>query len=108
MKLYIMENTNKDTRERPWINLIGMILLLLGVYGLVRTSINSTMFDKYPIAGMYPNIPIIISLGNYAIPSDGTPYIGNERDCIYSSIYYTEDGNTPRKPTPEEKEYDET
>lgn len=74
-----------------WITFIGLILVLVGLYGSVRTIINLVAFDKYPQGG--------VLTFNFA----GTPqYYQQERDCTYPLSYYAQDGK-PRAGTDEEK-----
>lgn len=62
-----------NTGAMAWITFIGLIMLLVGIYGSVRTVLNFTLFPKYPTSG--------------AINLTGTPfYFGpREEDCMYIS-----------------------
>ena len=89
-----MENVENVRKERTWVNVIAFILLLLGIYGTVRTAINIVAFDKYPFGGVFPSIPI--SFGNYQNMQPA--YTQKEIDCMYLPTYYSPDGMTLREP----------
>ncbi len=44
-----------NTNEKPnaWISLIGLLLLLVGIFGVLRITINVVAFEKYPSAGIF-------------------------------------------------------
>lgn len=58
-----------------WISFIGLILLLIGIYGSARTILNLALFPKYPTAGA-------ISLNLSGFSSYSGP---REEDCMYMS-----------------------
>ncbi|MES2224297.1 MAG: hypothetical protein V4469_05205 [Patescibacteria group bacterium] len=91
----------QNKKQNQWMIFIGVILLLAGVYGIARTSINLFAFDKYPQEGVYPAFPFFQST-SYA----PAPYYGREGDCIanYSITYpiYDSTGKIVKQ-TPEEK-----
>jgi hypothetical protein len=61
-----------ESRVNSWITFIGVMLLLLGIYGSVRTVINMYAFDKYPQGG-------VLSINLSGQP----PYFQKETDCNY-------------------------
>lgn len=61
-----------ESRMSSWMTFIGVVLLLLGVYGSVRTAINIYAFDKYPQGG-------VLSINLSGQP----PYYQKETDCNY-------------------------
>jgi hypothetical protein len=81
----------------PWILLIGLVLVLMGLYGTGRTVVNMTMFDKYPSTGVYS----FSFFGGQQMPM----YTQREQDCLYPLTYYKPDG-TIRTGTKEEIERD--
>jgi hypothetical protein len=92
-----MEPNKKSTQ---WLTFIAVILLLAGIYGVARTSINLVAFEKYPQEGVYPPLPFFQG-GMYP-----TPYYGREGDCIANNsiIYPVYDSmGKPVKQTEEEK-----
>lgn len=91
---------DQNKKQNQWLTFIGIILLLAGVYGIARTSINLLAFEKYPQEGVYPALPFFSST-SYMAPM---PY-SREGDCIanYSIIYPTYDSNG-RPVTMSEKE----
>lgn len=89
-----MEKKSSESRVYPWVTFIAVVLLLLGVYGSVRTLINFVAFSKYPPYGIYTL--------SFMIPGYYGP---REQDCNYNypQTYFSPDGK-PRTPTKEEKE----
>lgn len=77
-----------DSKVASWMTVIGMILLLVGIYASLRLGINLVAFDKYPQEG-------VISL-NFA----GAPYFQKEQDCSYPAVYF-EDGTSAERPATE-------
>lgn len=69
------------------VSLLGLILLLIGTYGAVRTMVNMKFFDKYPTTGIY---------NMYG-------YEEREEDCEYPMTYTTPEGQ-PREKTDEERD----
>ncbi len=53
---------NNFAHAPSWVSFIGLILVLLGIYGSVRTAVNMAVFPKYPTAGVY----YFNLLGSYA------------------------------------------
>mgnify|MGYP001590678103 CR=1 FL=1 len=87
-----MQITSKTVS--PWILLIGLVMLILGLYGAGRTAINMTMFDKYPIVCFYS----LSFFGN----SQMSMYTQREQDCLYPITYLKTDGMTLRPGSKEE------
>lgn len=75
-----------------WITFIGLMLVLLGLYGSARTAVNLVAFDKYPLGGV-----LSFNIGN--MPA---PYFQQEKDCNYPQTYYDNNGKI-RSAAPEEK-----
>lgn len=48
-----MADSNNKSKFPTWVTFIGFILVLLGVYGSLRTAINLTLFARYPATGVY-------------------------------------------------------
>ena len=70
-----------QTKPHQFITLIGLILLLIGIYASARTIINFVAFPKYPSGGVLS--PTFM----------GVPYIGpREEDCILYPPVYSEPG----------------
>lgn len=84
-------------KGNSWILFVGVLLLLIGIYAFSRTIINMVAFPKYPNTG-------VLSMNFSGAP----PYSQREEDCIYSRLYYKDDGQTTRPPTVEEKAQDTT
>ncbi len=87
-----------NKKQSQWLTFIGVILLLSGIYGVARTSINMLAFEKYPQEGVYPTLPFIQA----TYPA----YYQREGDCIanYGIIYPIYDSSgKPVKQTEEEK-----
>lgn len=91
-----MQITSKTVS--PWILLIGLILLITGLYGAGRSVVNMTMFDKYPTTGVYS-----FSFFNGC---QQPVYQQREQDCLYPLTYYKTDGITLREPTEGELQRD--
>src|SRR2546425_513880 len=91
-----------DHKDRPVVLLIGLVLLLTGLYGTARTVVNVIAFEKYPLGGVL----------NFTLPWSGsTPYVNLQRegDCATNyyylpPTYYQADNVTPRPPTDIEKQ----
>lgn len=90
-----MEEVNK--KQSQWLTFIGIVLLLAGAYGLLRTTINLVAFEKYPQEGVYPPLPFI--------QAGYPPYYGREGDCLVNNVPYPVYGpnGTIVKQTEEEK-----
>jgi hypothetical protein len=87
-----------NKKQSQWLTFIGVILLLSGIYGIARTSINMLAFEKYPQEGVYPALPFLQT--SYPV------YSQREGDCIanYGIIYPVYDASgKPVKQTAEEK-----
>ena len=91
-----MDNNVVSNKGKNWVNIIGFIILLLGIYGIARTSINLMAFDKYPFGGIFPSLPI-------GLVYQSQPYYQTETSCIYEQVYYAPDNITPREQTETEK-----
>jgi len=88
----------KKTKANSFISLIGLLLLLLGVYMSVRTSANFIFFKKYPTTGVMPAMTFM---------GGGMPYSQREEDCtMYPPTYFKPDGQ-PRIATSDEKKAEE-
>ena len=88
---------NHPHRSRDLILILGVIFFIIGLYGLVRVSVNMLALEKYPTSGVY-------SFGFF----NAAPYYEQrESDCMYPMVYYKPDNMTTREPTKEEKERDE-
>ncbi len=60
---------------------IAAMLLLIGIYSIVRIGINLAMYNKYPTVG-------VLNLNFF-----GPPYIPQrDEDCLNPMSYYTNDG----------------
>ncbi len=77
-----------EIKDRPIMFFIGVLLLLVGLYGTLKTVVNLVVFERYPLNGVY-EIP-------FSAPD---PYgtTQREQDCEfnYSYIpvsYYDADG----------------
>lgn len=86
-----MSTETAQGKANTFITLLGVILLLLGIFGSVRTAVNLVAFSKYPTSGIF-------TINLTGIP----PYYQRESDCTYPQTYYTPDGK-PRESTKEEK-----
>lgn len=78
-----------------WITFIGVILLLLGIYGSVRTVINMYAFEKYPQGG-------VLSINLSGQP----PYYQKESDCSYPPSPMYDAAGKPLPITPEQAKID--
>lgn len=81
-----------DSKVASWMTVIGMLLLLVGIYATVRTGINFFAFPKYPQEG-------VLSFNFTGTP----PYFQREQDCNYPIIYY-EDNNSSKERSATESE----
>jgi len=93
--------TAHEGKDRPILFFIGLVLLLVGLYGSLRTVVNLVAFDRYPQQGVFYTP---VSPTNYA------PY-EREEDCAVNNsylppLYYEDDGVTLREPSPTETEAD--
>ncbi len=88
-----MTESLKESKVSAWVLFIAIILLLIGIYGGVRTGVNLLFFPKYPTSG-------VLSMNFVGFPV----YNQNEEDCAFPQTYFTADGKTSRPATPEEKE----
>lgn len=70
-----MEKTNSTVSQ--WVIFIAIILILMGVYGSIRTAINLIFFEKYPQSG-------VLTLNFSGIPL----YPQREEDCDLSLMTY--------------------
>lgn len=87
-----MDKKTSESRVYPWVTFIAIVLLLLGIFGAVRTAINMMAFEKYPSTGVYAF--------SFMMPGFYGP---REQDCTYPQPYFTPDGKS-RTPSKEEKE----
>ncbi len=94
-----MHDTNAS-KVHPWIMLIGVILLIAGIYGAARTAINLLAFEKYPTEKIFQwNL-----FNNPAYYGVVPP---KESDCFYPQYFYKPDGLTMREPNALEKKMQE-
>ena len=84
------------SKVNSFISLIGLLLLLLGVYMSVRTATNFVFFKKYPTTGVMPTMTFM----------GGMPYSQREEDCMYPQTYFKPDGQS-RSATSDEKKVEE-
>jgi len=89
----------KQSKTNAFISLLGLLLLLLGIYMSVRTGINLTFFKKYPTTG-------VLSIGSAFF--GGMPYSQREEDCMmsYPQTYFDDKGQ-PRPATNDDKRMEE-
>lgn len=86
----------RQSKANTFVSLLGLLLLLLGIYMTVRTGINLVYFKKYPTTGVM----------SFITPF-GMPYSQREEDCMfYPQTYFKPDGQ-PRTATKEEKKMEE-
>ena len=86
----------KDTKSKTnsFISLVGLLLLLVGIYMGVRTGTNLVFFKKYPTSGVMPTLTLF---------GGGMPYSQREEDCaMYPQTYFKPDGQA-RTATTDEK-----
>ena len=89
---------NKQSKTNAFISLIGLFLLLMGIFMTVRTGVNLIFFKKYPTTGI-----MAIATPFFG----GMPYSQREEDCMmYPQMYYKPDGQ-PRTATADEKKMEE-
>lgn len=86
-----------DTKDRPALFFIGVLLLLVGLYGSFTTLVNILAFEKYPQHSIFS---LSGNGGEYGSPQ-------SEADCTASyyyqaPTYYEGDSNVMREPTPQE------
>lgn len=91
MIISFMTTESSQGKANTFITLVGVILLLLGIFGTVRTAVNLLAFSKYPTTGIF-------TINITGIP----PYYQREEDCMFPQTYYTQDGK-PRGSTTEEQ-----
>lgn len=89
---------HQQSKTNAFISLLGLLLLLLGIYASVRTGINFVFFEKYPTTG-------VLSIGSAFFGAMPSP---REEDCLmnYPQTYFDNEGQ-PRPATSEEKEREE-
>jgi len=85
-----MKNQN-DKKPNVWITLIGFILLLVGIYGSVRTAVNIVALPKYP------------SISVFTLGFMGGFYGPREEDCVSMPFYGIDTINSGKSLTDEEK-----
>lgn len=88
----------KKSKVNSFISLLGLILLLLGIFMSVKTGINLAFFDKYPTMGSTSLAPIFFG---------GMPYSQREEDCMIYPQIYTKMSGEPRAATEDEKKMEE-
>lgn len=75
-------------------SLLGLLLFLMGLYGVLKIGFNILVLNRYPMDGAIPQNILI---------SDSSALYAREIDCIsYPQSYYGIDGNS-REPTKEEQ-----
>lgn len=82
-----------ESKTNTWITFIGVILVLIGIYGSVRTIVNLKAFERYPQEGVL----------NFTLGMMQTYYPQREEDCSYPRTYYEANGQKTRSATDEEK-----
>jgi len=88
-------------KDRPWLFFIGVVLILIGIYGTLKTTVNFAAFDKYPTGG--------VMAFSFLSSSATEQYHPREEDCqtnyyVYPTIYYQADNVTSREPSAAEKQ----
>lgn len=74
---------------------LGVLFLLMGVYGVIRIAYVTARNVPYPSAGVYPAIALF--------ERNMVAGLGHETDCKpYPQLYYESDNKTIRQPTQEE------
>ncbi len=73
--------------------LVVVISIAIGVYGTARVTLNTIVFEKYPVSSMMP-----MMYGGY---------YQSEADCTNTSLYYAMDGLQTREPTEQERMIDD-
>jgi hypothetical protein len=74
---------------------LGVFLLLMGLYGVIRMAYITYRGVPYPSSGAYPS--------NLLFERSGSLGYGKESDCRpYPQLYYETDNKTLRQPTQEE------
>lgn len=72
---------------------IGLVFLLIGMYGMVRTAINFLVLPKYPTAG-------VLSFDVFG-SNPNVEFAQKETDCFYPRAFY-DDAGTTRDPNENE------
>lgn len=67
----------KNKQEYPFLTMVAVLLLLLGIYATARTAVNFLLFSRYPTTG-------VINLNFSGMASYGGP---REEDCDSISSY---------------------
>ena len=67
--------------------IVAVMALAMGVYGVVKTTANFLIFDKYPVSN-----------GGMSMMYGGG-YYQSEADCLYARSYYGSDGMMMREPS---------
>lgn len=83
------------TRVTDWMFFLGLLLLLMGLYGELRIMHVTSKGVPYPSAGVLPS--------NILFDRPNVGAFNHESDCNpYPQLYFENDLKTPRQPTMEE------
>lgn len=85
--VFVYDQCMKET----WLSFIALLFVLIGLYCAIHTAYNFTL-PQYPQVG-------VLSINTSGNP----PAVQRTSDCMYSQIYYEDDGKTLRAPTAGEK-----
>jgi len=99
-----MVSAIKSSKTYAVIILIGVVLIILGLFTAGRTGLNMLFFKQYPILGSSP-LGFLGFTGSYQVYGPTGP-ITREEDCRFYQVqpaYYTSDGEA-REPTKKELE----
>lgn len=87
-------------RVSSWMFFIGILLFLMGLYGVIRIIHISVRGVPYPQQGVLPTTILT--------PAENTFFAGRESDCRqYPQLYFEADVKTPRDLTDAEKRLNE-
>src|SRR5438046_2313971 len=82
------------TKVSDWMFFFGLLLTLMGVYGLIRVADINRRGVPYPLNGVMP-ATVLTPTTNYGFT--------HESDCDpYPQLYYEADNKTLRQPTEQE------
>lgn len=80
-----------------WVYFLGILFLLMGIYGFLRIAHVSLRGVPYPSAGVLPSNILFDRMNTYS-------GLGRESDCEpYPALYYQEDNKTLREATEQER-----
>lgn len=88
------------TAARDWFFYIGILLFVIGIYGVLRIGFNSFVLAQYPTDGAIPS--------NILTPSSYSYGFQRASDCLpYPQSYFDPMTNAARPATTEEKKNEE-